>query len=105
MKCPIFRTLSMVVVAGAVLGITSFAAAGMITLGNSENWEYKYEGDEVIGDSPANTLPGYTVAPGFGGTTCRPTAMCLRTKPQVIQGFFLMLGRQKRTMPVAGRGR
>jgi len=70
MTCSIFRTLSMVLVAGGVLGITSFAAADMVTLPNSENWEFKYEGEAPIPDvlgGGRETLPTYHVSPAFGG--------------------------------------
>jgi len=70
MKCSIFRTLSMVLVAGGILGITSFAAADMVTLPNSKNWEFKYEGEAPIPDvlgGGRETLPTYHVSPAFGG--------------------------------------
>jgi len=75
----ILRTLSMLAVGGAVLGITSFAAADAISLGDSSNWEYAYEGGDPVPDAlgpfeygdgeigERNTIGFYNVSPAFGG--------------------------------------
>ena len=62
MKCPVF--LSMVLVAGGVLGITRVAEAALVVT-DSAGWDFKYEGDVV--DEEPNPLPGYTTLAGHGG--------------------------------------